>query len=97
MVQRVDDCEQFPRAPAVAQCSECHNCPDRGMSVLSAILPDAGDAPLDIAGIQRRFIEGRGQELDQSSGWVLYRECFFGVVYVQLRHEVYRGFVDCIQ
>lgn len=36
------------------------------MSVLSAILPDAGDVPLYIAGIQIRLIEGRVQELDQS-------------------------------
>ena len=65
MVHRIDHVEQFPRAPAVAQCGERHGRPDRRMRVLPAIFSHARDVPFDVAGIQIRLVERRVQELDQ--------------------------------
>ncbi len=66
MVHRVDHCQQFPRAAAVAQCGKGHRRPDRRVRVLPAVLPYTGNVSLDIARIQVRFVERRVQELDQA-------------------------------
>ena len=46
----------------LAQFGEGQNGPHRGVAVLAAVFPQAGGIALDIAGIARRLVEGRGEQ-----------------------------------
>ena len=65
-MDRVQDREQLRGLVAVAEHREGDHRPDGGMRVLSAVLSDPGRVSLDVARIERRPIEGRGEEQDQS-------------------------------
>src|SRR5207249_1006572 len=41
---------------------ECDDGPDRRVRVLSAVLADPRDVPLDVAGVEGRAVEWRGQQ-----------------------------------
>jgi hypothetical protein len=45
--------EELDRPASVAEHGEGDDRPDRGVGVLSAVLPDAGDVSLDVSGVQR--------------------------------------------
>ncbi len=63
---RIYEPEQFPRTRGVASHGKGHNGPNRRMGVLAAIFTDAGDVALDVAGFERRFIEGWIGQLNES-------------------------------
>lgn len=52
VVHRIDHRKNVPCPPRIPQPSEGHCSPDGGMSILTSVLPHAGDIPLDIPGIQ---------------------------------------------
>src|SRR5204862_4303545 len=58
---RVDEVEQLDRAPAPALKGRRAHDPGRGVRVLPAVLADARDVALDVAGVQVAAVE-RGRE-----------------------------------
>ena len=65
VVDRVQDAEQLARLVAVAERREGQHRPDRRVRVLSAVLTDARQVSLDVAGIEGRLVERRGEEQDE--------------------------------
>ena len=66
MADRTQHREQFPCALHVLQHGEGHRGPDRGVCVLTAVLPDAGNVALDIPGLESRLVKRRLQQLDKT-------------------------------
>ena len=61
MVDRIEDREQLARLVAVAEGGEREHRPDRRVRVLAAVLADAGQVALDVAGVEVGVVE-RGRE-----------------------------------
>jgi len=66
VVDGIDQREQLGRLVALAERGKAHDRPGSGMSVLAAILADAGRIALDIAGMQRGLVERRGKQQCQT-------------------------------
>ena len=49
----------FPSSPG-------HDDPQRRMCVLPAVFPDAGEIPPHVSRVERRFVEGRGEQEDET-------------------------------
>ena len=62
VVDGVEQRKQPARRIAIAQPGMGQHRPHRGMAVLTAILAQTGRIALDIAGVQRRAVEGRGEQ-----------------------------------
>src|SRR5665213_2685102 len=62
MIYGVQDREQLASLIAVAENGECNHRPDGAMRILTAVLPDAGRICFDISGVERRLVEGWGEE-----------------------------------
>ena len=62
VVDRVQHVEELHRLVAIAEPGHRHDCPDRGMRVLPAVLAHARRITLDVAGILGRLVERRRQE-----------------------------------
>ena len=65
VVDRVQEREELARAIAVTERRERDDGPDRAVRVLPAVLADSRRVPLDVAGVERRLVEGRGEEEDE--------------------------------
>ena len=61
----IEQIEKFPSAFVLAHEREGHRGPNGAVRVLAAILAHTGNIAFDVAGIERRFIKGRIEELDQ--------------------------------
>src|SRR5207244_11313932 len=61
----VEDREELPRLVAVPERGEGHHRPHGRMGVLPAVLPYARRVARDVAGIERRAVERRGEEQDE--------------------------------
>ena len=62
VVDRVDQVEQLHRLVAHAEPGQRDHHPQRRVRVLAAVLPDARQVALDVAGIARHPVEGRRQQ-----------------------------------
>ena len=61
----IEQSEKFPRAFVLSHEREGHRGPNGAVSVLAAILAHAGDVAFDVAGIERRFVKGRIEKLNE--------------------------------
>src|ERR1039458_3688529 len=62
----IEQREEFPRTVVFAHEGKGHGGPNRGVSVLAAILAHTRNVTLDVTGIERRFVERRIEQLDHS-------------------------------
>src|SRR6202035_1072714 len=65
-VDRIEHAEQLAGLVAITECREGEHRPRGCMCVLSAIFANARNVAFDVAGIKRRFIEGRRKKQNQS-------------------------------
>ena len=66
VIDRVQQRKQLAGLVAVAEHREGDHRPDGAVRVLAAVLPDAGRVAFDVAGVERRLIERRREEQEQS-------------------------------
>ena len=62
VVDRVEQVEELHRLVAAIELGQRHHQPRRGVRVLAAVLADPGRVALDVTGLLRRVVEGRGEQ-----------------------------------
>ena len=65
MLYGIEQSEKFPRAFALSHERESHRSPNGALSVLAAILAHTGNVAFDVTGIERRFVKGRIEKLNE--------------------------------
>ena len=65
MADRVQEFDQLDGAAALAELGKRPDDPGGRVGVLAAVLADAGQVALDVAGIERLVVERRGEQEDQ--------------------------------
>src|SRR5204863_3535586 len=65
MLYGIEQSEKLPRAFVLSHEREGHRSPNRAVTVLAAILAHTGDVAFDVAGIERRFVKGRIEKLNE--------------------------------
>src|SRR5687767_7467475 len=70
MVDRIEHVQQRMRPVVDAELRKCENHPAGGVRILPAVLAYARRVALDIPGIERGFVKGRGEKHRYSVAWV---------------------------
>src|SRR5207237_8396724 len=65
MLYGIEQSEKFPRAFTLSHERESHRSPNGAVSVLAAILAHIGNLAFDVTGIERRFVKGRIEKLNE--------------------------------
>src|SRR2546430_13724917 len=65
MLHGIEQSEKLPGAFVLSHEREGHRSPNGAVSVLAAILAHTGNVAFDVAGIERRFIKGGIEKLDE--------------------------------
>src|SRR5437660_11955899 len=65
MLHGIEQSEKLPRAFVLSHEREGHRSPNSAVGVLAAILADTGNVAFDVAGIERRFVKGWIEKLNE--------------------------------